>query len=167
VVRRNTLANAAAEDSWTYYLIEQLEAHREDMAATKAGNRRERKRARPNHGNGNAFAANWSTQEELAALIFRLGEWMLPAQELALEEDAPSDEEARGKRRKKQEKEAEKRAAEDDGEEDEQEERSEEGVRPKRRGMRKSGAQKKRVRKQGLLDRVKGETGDRSDEVNK
>ena len=104
-VARNTRANAAPRDSWTSRLRSDLIKRRKELAEEKKKNKSIRKRERPNHGNGNGFAADWNTYEELAELIFRPREWMIPPRQTscaAREEDAPSDEEARRKRCKRE-----------------------------------------------------------------
>ena len=132
VVQRNTLANAAPEGGRSHKIAALLLERRGPLREAKQRNASARWEEKPNHGNTTKFADNLHTPQELAALIFRLDEWMQPPQEFALE-DAPSDDEAVEMRHAQEDAEEEQRAESDsDGEEDAaQEEQSEEGVKPK------------------------------------
>ena len=83
VVRRNTLANAAPEGGRSHQIAALLQERREPLREAKQRNMSARWAERPNHGNTTKFAANCYTPQELATLIFRLDEWMQPAQEFA------------------------------------------------------------------------------------
>jgi len=147
VVQRNTLANAAPEGGRSHKITALLQERRGPLREAKQRNASARWEERPNHGNTTKFADNNYTPQELAALIFRLDEWMQPAQESALE-DAPSDDEAVEMRHAQEDAAEEEQRAESDsdGEEDAaQEEQSKEGVRPKHK-RRRAGARPKERR---------------------
>jgi hypothetical protein len=149
VVRRNTLANAAPEGGRSHKVAALLRERREPLREAKQRNASARWAERPNHGNTTKFADNLYTPQELAALIFRLDEWMQPAQEFALQ-DAPSDDEAVEMRHAQEDAEEEQRAESDsDGEEDAaQDEQSRERVGKKRRGAGKRNKERKWLKKQ-------------------
>ena len=146
VVRRNTLANSAPEGGRTSKIAALLLERRKPLLAARQRNASARWAERPNHGNETAFADNWHTPVELAALIFRLDEWMIPAPEgdNAVVQDAPSDDDAVEMRCAQEERaaveedrmESDNYDADSDGDEEAPDTQSEEKVKKKRKKNR-------------------------------
>ena len=110
VVDRNTRANSSGEYSFlSIKLRGMLEKRSAELAAVREESKWKRQKLMPRRGKENAFAANWHTHEELAALIFQplIDELMFPLQkkrrQQVLETEAPSDDEAREERLRQEE----------------------------------------------------------------
>ena len=94
VARRNKLAQEAPVGGRSDKLRALFKEHREELLSTREANKLARHEARPCHGNKTKFADNMLTPIELAALIFRVNEWMGDAVWPQQESEPPSDDEA-------------------------------------------------------------------------
>jgi len=146
VVQRNTLANSAPKGGRSFRVAALLEERKGPLREERERRKRARWVRQPNHGNASKFGANMHTPQELASLIFRLDDWMVPAQEFVPETDAPSDDEAVEMRQAQEEERAE---SDSDGDED----AAQAGERRRKRARAKpkqSGVERRKVKKKEM-----------------